>query len=244
MVRLGVPGAGLSGAPATEAVSVDLPAAAWATETLEVAARCAAIVVGPGLGRDPSTAAEVARVVRDSPVPVVVDADGLYALDRVDGGRPGGGGTGPRARTILTPHDGEYRRLMGEAPGPDRVDAARRLAAASGGVALLKGSTTAVAEPGGRALLGVTGSARLATAGTGDVLSGVIGAFIARGVQPLEAAALAAHVHGRAAARGPEEGLVAGDLPELVSAVLSAARRDAPAERRPSCGPRPPGAGG
>jgi NAD(P)H-hydrate epimerase len=65
------------------------------------------------------------------------------------------------------------------------------------------------------------GSSRLATAGTGDVLSGVIGAFLARGVAPVEAAALAAHVHGRAAGRGRAEGLVAGDLPELVAAVLS-----------------------
>ncbi len=188
------------------------------------------------------TAAEVARLVRDSPVPVVVDADGLYALGQLDGGIPAptdataGGGS----RAVLTPHDGEYRRLMGEAPGPDRIDAARRLATASGTVALLKGPTTAVADPGGRVLLGTTGTSRLATAGTGDVLSGVIGAMIARGVAPPEAAALAAHVHGRAAARGPEEGLVAGDLPELVSSVLSALRSD---ERRPPSGRSRPTAG-
>lgn len=228
MVRLGVPGAGLAGAPATEAVSVDLPANGWATEALETATRCAVMVVGPGLGRDPSTAAEVVRLVRDAPVPVVVDADGLHALDGLDGGRlrPAGpdrddGGGAP---VVLTPHDGEYRRLTGEAPGPDRVEAARRLAARSGAVALLKGATTAVADPEGRVLLGVSGSARLATAGTGDVLSGVIAAFVARGVPPREAAALAAHVHGRAAGRGPAEGLVASDLPALVSAVLTDAR--------------------
>ena len=97
-------------------------------------------------------------------------------------------------------------------------------------MALLKGPTTAVAAPGGRVLLGLSGTANLATAGTGDVLSGVIGAMIARGVAPLEAAALGAHVHARAGARGPVEGLVAGDLPDLVSSVLS--------ERTAAGGPR------
>jgi hydroxyethylthiazole kinase-like uncharacterized protein yjeF len=233
MVRLGVPGAGLTGAPASEAVSVDLPAAGWSADAVEVASRCAAVVVGPGLGRDPSTSAEVLRMIHLSPVPVVVDADGLYALDRLGRAVPPPTGGDPSEPVVLTPHDGEYRRLMGESPGPDRVDGARRLAAASGAVALLKGSTTTVADPGGRVLLGTSGTAKLATAGTGDVLSGVIGAFIARGVAPMEAAALAAHVHGRAGGHGPEEGLVAGDLPELVSGVLSELRTG-------SSGPPPP----
>ena len=86
---------------------------------------------------------------------------------------------------------------------------------------LLKGSTTVVAAPDGRVLLVAAGSARLATAGTGDVLSGVIGAFLARGVPAFEAAGLAAHVHGRAAALGLAEGLVASDLPDLVAGWLS-----------------------
>jgi NAD(P)H-hydrate repair Nnr-like enzyme with NAD(P)H-hydrate dehydratase domain len=91
-------------------------------------------------------------------------------------------------------------------------------------VALVKGTTTAVADPGGRVVLGLAGTPALATAGTGDVLSGVIAAFVARVVAPLEAAGLAAHVHGRAAADGAAEGLVAGDLPRLVSDVLSRSR--------------------
>ena len=82
-----------------------------------------------------------------------------------------------------------------------------------------------VAEPGGPVLLATAGSPRLATAGTGDVLSGAIGAFIARGVDPHHAAALAAHVHGRAAALGPAEGLVAGDLADLLGRWLSGIRR-------------------
>jgi ADP-dependent NAD(P)H-hydrate dehydratase / NAD(P)H-hydrate epimerase len=182
--------------------------------------------VGPGLGRDPTAAAEVRRLTEESPVPVVVDADGLFALGRFDGRHP----LQPRSAVVLTPHDGEYERLTGGPPGPDRIDAARRLAAATGAVSLLKGPTTAVAGLDGRVRLGMTGTTKLATAGTGDVLSGVIGAMLSRGVAPLEAAALGAHVHGRAGARGPKEGLVAGDLPDLVSAVLSDLRAGAETE--------------
>jgi NAD(P)H-hydrate epimerase len=155
--------------------------------------------------------------VAESPVPVVVDADGLFALGRVGGDDS----LQARSRVVLTPHDGEYARLTGTDPGPDRIAAARRLAASSGAVALLKGPTTAVSDVAGRVLLGLSGTTALATAGTGDVLSGVIGAMLARGMNPLEAAALAAHVHGRAGARGLAEGLMAGDLPDLVAGVLS-----------------------
>ena len=98
-----------------------------------------------------------------------------------------------------------------------------------GAIVLLKGPLTAVAVPSGSSpdvLLSCAGVPALATAGTGDVLSGVIGAFLARGTPAHVAAALAAHVHGRAASRGRREGLVAGDLPDLVAACLSEARRD------------------
>ena len=84
-------------------------------------------------------------------------------------------------------------------------------------MALLKGPTTAVAHPDGRVRLARAGTTALATAGTGDVLSGVIGALLARGVDPLDGAALAAHVHGRAGASALGEGTVAGDLPDLVA---------------------------
>jgi NAD(P)H-hydrate epimerase len=217
MVRLGVPGGDVADSPAAEAVGVALPAHGWAEMALGEAERCRAIVVGPGLARHPSTAAEVRRLVTGTAVPLVVDADGLFALGRLDDGEP----LRSEGTVVLTPHDGEYRRLLGDPPGPDRIAAARRLATAGGAVALVKGGPTVVADPAGRALVATAGSARLATAGTGDVLSGVIGAFLARGVAPLEAAALAAHVHGRAAGRGPAEGLMAGDLPDLISSFLS-----------------------
>ncbi|MGH9045687.1 MAG: NAD(P)H-hydrate dehydratase, partial [Acidimicrobiales bacterium] len=131
---------------------------------------------------------------------------------------------------VLTPHDGEYKRLAGEEPGPDRVVAARRLAEATGAVVLVKGPLTAVAAPPGNfasgpsVLLAAAGSSALATAGTGDVLGGIIAAFVARGLDALSAAAFAAHVHGAAARAGRSEGLVSVDLPELVADWLSSNR--------------------
>jgi hydroxyethylthiazole kinase-like uncharacterized protein yjeF len=175
------------------------------------------VVVGPGLGRAKGTGAQVRWLVAHSSVPVVVDADGLSVLGRLDG-HP----LESSAPVVLTPHDGEYERLVGTMPGPDRITAARRLAALAGTVVLLKGPTTAVADPWGRVLLATAGTPSLASAGTGDVLSGVIGAFLARGLPPLEAAALAAHVHGRSGTLGHRSGLVAGDLPDLVAEVLDA----------------------
>jgi NAD(P)H-hydrate epimerase len=227
MVRLGVPGADLSELDVTEAVGAALPSEQWASAALEMAERCKAIVVGPGLGREPDSAAQVRRLVAEAPVPVVVDADGLFALGRGDDiAAVVNGRSGPAAReVVLTPHDGEFARLSGSPPGSDRIGDARRLAHSSGAVVLLKGPTTVVAAPGGSALLAGAGSPRLATAGTGDVLSGVIGAFLARGLDAPQGSALAAHVHGRAAELGPAEGLVAGDMADLVARWLSGVRR-------------------
>jgi ADP-dependent NAD(P)H-hydrate dehydratase / NAD(P)H-hydrate epimerase len=219
MVRLGVPGGG-NGPWPVEAVRLTLGAQGWADDVLGVLDRCKALVVGPGLGRDDRTGAEVRKLVSSSPVPVVADADALFALGGEDEARAVVAGGRP---VIVTPHDGEYARLLGRPPGPDRVEAARRLAAALGVTALVKGSLTAVASPSGGVVLSSAGSTRLATAGTGDVLSGLIGAFVARGMDPLTAAAVAAHVHGRAASLGSAQGLVSGDLPELVAEVLSRA---------------------
>ena len=232
MVRLAVPPGGSSesgGRPGPwplEAVRLALPAEHWSADVLAALDRCRALVVGPGLGRDEATLSEVRRLVSRSPVPVVADADALVALGDAEAARSLVAGDRP---VVVTPHDGEYARMAGEAPGPDRIAAARRLSERSGAVVLVKGSLTAVAAPPsgggdpGRVLLAAAGSPRLATAGTGDVLSGVIGALLARGVPAPEAAALGAHVHGRAASTGSAEGLVAGDLPTLVAGWLSRA---------------------
>jgi NAD(P)H-hydrate epimerase len=143
----------------------------------------------------------------------VLDADGLNALagdfTALESRRTRG------APAVLTPHAGEYERLMGRPVGDDRLEAARALADRSGAVVLLKGPGTVVTAPDGRCALNPTGGAELATAGSGDVLTGIVAGFLARGMDAFEAAAAGAWVHGRTAdelvARdGP--GLVAGDL--------------------------------
>jgi ADP-dependent NAD(P)H-hydrate dehydratase / NAD(P)H-hydrate epimerase len=122
---------------------------------------------------------------------VVLDADGL---DRalIDDLSPKNGSW------VLTPHEGEFARLTGTPHGPDRFAAVRALARATGCVVLLKGPRTVIASPSGTLRVVTSGTSALATAGTGDVLSGLLGATLARGHDPLDAAALAAHLHGRA----------------------------------------------
>ena len=222
MVRLGMPGAAPSDLPASEAVARALAPADWAGEVLAELDRFRVLVVGPGLGRGEAAREAVRRLVAEAPVPVVVDADGLNLLGRAeDVALLAKGRTGP---LLLTPHAGEFSRLAGEAPGADRLASARGLARRASAVVLLKGSTTVVAspEPEGRVLLSASGSARLATAGTGDVLSGVIGAFIAQGLDTFVGAALAAHTHGGASRLGHDRGLVAADLLHLLPEWLSA----------------------
>jgi NAD(P)H-hydrate epimerase len=232
-VRLSMPGVGPSVLPPGELVQLSVPAQGWSGPVAAGLDRVRALVVGPGLGPvahagEPGydlPGGEVGRLLVAAPVPVVVDADGLNAIGTLEALR-----TLVEKRTaptLITPHAGELARLAGSPPGPDHLAAARSAAARSGAIVLLKGSTTVVAEPGGRALLSASGRPNLATAGTGDVLSGVIGAFIARGVPPWEAAALAAQVHGRAAALGYRQGLVASDLPDLVASWLSGRGRPA-----------------
>ncbi len=185
------------------------------------AGRVQAWVVGPGMGTDDAARAVLAEVLATD-LPVLVDADALtMAAREPDLVRR------RDAPTVLTPHDREFARFGAEV-GADRIGAARRLAADLGAVVLLKGDATVVADPEGTAFVNGTGTADLATAGTGDVLSGIAGAVLATsavtGLPAVEAAAVAAHLHGRtgqlAAQRGP---LLAGDLvrrlPEAVGRV-------------------------
>ena len=209
-VRLSSPGVGFDPLVPTEAVGVALPETAWAREV--DAERFGAVVLGPGLGRAPGTVAEVRALAAGLDRPLVIDGDGLWALGK------GAAATlrNRTAPTVLTPHDGEFERLTGHRPGPDRFAEARSLAQAGRCVVLLKGPTTVVAEPGGLVLAVTEGDARLATAGTGDVLAGMIGALLARGLDGFRAAAAGSFLHGRAARLGMAEGLVAGDLPDLL----------------------------
>lgn len=218
MVRVATPGVeGDPGLP-TEAVGIAIPGAGWDTTVLDQLDRAGALVIGPGLGRGAPATAAVLQLVAGAQVPVVVDGDGLSAL----GERVGRVLSGRQVATVLTPHDGEFTRLAGRPPGDDRIAAARSMAAASGAVVLLKGPTTVVAHPDGRVRLSTSGDARLATAGTGDVLSGIIGALLAQGVDALDAAAAGAWLHGRAAQEGPARGLVASDVVDGLPAAFNA----------------------
>ena len=219
--RLGIPGGDVSAAAASEVVAVALPAEGWADRALDACDRMRALAIGPGLGRAQGTVAAVREVVARAPLPVVVDADGLFALAGCDEAAEVLGRRA--ARTVLTPHDGEFARLAGEPPptGVERIDAVRDLAARLGATVLLKGPVTVVADPSGEVLVSRHGTPALATAGTGDVLTGVTAAFLAAGLTPLEAGALGATAHGVAALGGHRVGLVAGDLPDLVASFLS-----------------------
>ena len=219
LVRLGIPGLDAPPVP-LEVVGRPLPRTGWDDNVLDELDRFHALIVGPGLGRSEEQGDAVRALLERAQVPAVVDADGLYALEDV---KRAAEVIGKRTHpTVLTPHEGEFAHLSGEKLGADRIDAARRLAASTGATVLLKGSTTTVADPDGRVLLSAAGDARLATAGTGDVLSGVIGAFLAQGLDGPRAAAAGAWAHATAAHLGWQRGLVAGDLLDLIPAVLSA----------------------
>jgi NAD(P)H-hydrate epimerase len=215
-VRLAVPGATGWEVPPSEIYSRLLPAEGWAEQAVADARKCRAVVVGPGLGTDDATGCELRSFLGAAEQAVVADADALTLLGRdaaaVLHDRPG--------PTVLTPHDAEFERMAGSPPGPHRIDDVRELAHATGAVVLLKGPTTIVAGPDGRALLTNAGGPALATAGTGDVLAGTIAAFLARGADPLLGTAAAAHAHG-AAARPAPTGLVAGDLTTLIPAWIA-----------------------
>jgi hydroxyethylthiazole kinase-like uncharacterized protein yjeF len=175
------------------------------------AGRVQAWVVGPGLGTDARAAATVEAVLGQD-VPVLVDADALTVVAQHEDWL-----RRRTAPTLLTPHDREFARFGTEAEvGADRRAAARALAAELGVTVLLKGDATVVAAPDGRTRVNRTGSPALATAGTGDVLSGGCGALLAEGLDPLDAGSVGAHLHGLAGA------LAASGAPTSASAVLEA----------------------
>jgi hydroxyethylthiazole kinase-like uncharacterized protein yjeF len=164
-----------------------------AAPTPAAAGRVQCWVVGPGLGTDETCAAALWFAL-ETDLPVLIDADGLTIL----AAHPDMLGS-RRAPTVLTPHAGEFARLAGAPPGDDRIGATRKLADALGATVLLKGNVTVIADPGGPVYLNPAGQSWAATAGSGDLLSGMIGALLAAGLPPSEAAAAAAFVHARAA---------------------------------------------
>lgn len=195
---------------------------AWgsAEQTIMLEAeRADAVAIGPGIGRSAEARALVARLLERLEVPVVVDADALFGLEAVARSYP----------TVLTPHAGELARLLdcdSERIDAHRLDAAREAAERYGAVVLLKGAGTIVHAPGGSAIVCDTGPPSLATAGTGDVLTGVVASFLAKGLDAATAAAAAATAHGLAAASVRDQpGLVASDVVAGLPAVLANAGR-------------------
>ncbi len=209
----------------------------WADDLTGRLDRVGAVVIGPGLDVTEANQTSVARWLDRCEAPVVVDAGAITALSKTarsktarsntDGGRsPSGlvepiGRPSPAAGRIITPHDGEYQRLAGRPVGPDRIAAARDLAVSMDVVVVLKGPTTIIADPDGRVGMSTAGDARLATAGTGDVLAGVIAAGLVGGLEPFWAAALGVELHGRAARQAPAIGLVASDLIDALPRILT-----------------------
>ena len=178
-------------------------------------ARASALALGPGLGRTPEARALVATILAQIDLPAVVDADALFGLEPIHRAAP----------TVLTPHAGELARLLDVDAawiGAHRLEAAARGAERFGQVVLLKGADTIVQAPGAAPVVCDLGPPSLATAGSGDVLTGVVAAFLAKGLDAATAAAAAAVAHGIAAASVPQQaGLVASDVVAALPAALS-----------------------
>ncbi len=190
---------------------------------LAAAEKADAVAIGPGLGRTDGTVELVRVLLERLELPVVLDADALWELE-------------PFARTaptVLTPHAGELARLLGATSaevGAHRLDAVRRAASRFGSVVLLKGHDTLVATPRAGVLVASYGTPALATAGTGDVLTGIVAAFLAKGLEAQLAAAAAAVAHGVAAELiDPQPGAIASDLlPGLQRALAGQGLQRAP----------------
>lgn len=178
-----------------------------------------AIGVGPGIGQDPDTARWFNTLIRQAEVPLVVDADALNLLaahpEWIRELPPG---------SILTPHPGEFRRLVGDFKDHERIQQARQFAQEHRIVLLLKGQHSLVALPNGEAFFNSTGNPGMATAGSGDVLTGIITGLLARGYLSSQAALLGMFLHGlagdMAAEQLSEEALVAGDIIDSMGAAF------------------------
>jgi NAD(P)H-hydrate epimerase len=199
-------------------------AAAAVERALAATAGKEVLALGPGLGLEAETEEAIRRLVRSCEIPLVIDADGLNAF----AGRAGELAE-RRAAAILTPHPGELGRLLGISASEvqaDRLAAARRAAATTRAVVVLKGHLTLIATPDGPLHVNPTGNPGMATGGTGDVLTGLLAGLLAQGMTPADAARLGAYIHGvagdRVAARLGERGLAANDLAEELPRALAA----------------------
>jgi ADP-dependent NAD(P)H-hydrate dehydratase / NAD(P)H-hydrate epimerase len=199
--------------PVVEAKLLEPVKLTWANART-AAEKAGALAIGPGLGRDPAAKALRSELIAGGKQALVLDADALHELEPGDWG----------GRAVLTPHAGELGRLLGESSGwvdTHRLEAARRGAERFGCVCLLKGADTIVAAPGRGVLVTLADAPGLATAGTGDVLTGILAAFLAKGLEPRLAAAAAATAHGLAARSLTQRGLVASDVIAALPGVLA-----------------------
>ena len=228
-----------------EAVGFALPERCWGEAVMQASDKFHSLVVGPGLSASEETRKSVQQLLASEAVTsgrlaMVIDGGALEALgqglletplkaaplntaSQKTPSPPNGEPTKPSdasPQVVLTPHDREYAYLLGSPPDADRIKASRELAAATGAVVLLKGPTTVVSHPDGSVLLSSAGDQRLATAGTGDVLAGIIGALLTQKLDAFHAAALGAEWHGRAARLGSASGLLASDIGDLLPIVL------------------------
>ena len=182
---------------------------------VEFASKAGALALGPGLGRGHGPHEVVRRLLAELDRPAVVDADGLHELEPFERSAP----------TVLTPHEGELARLLGvrsEWVAAHRLEAVRRGADTFRCVCLLKGADTLVAAPGEGVLVVSLGTPALATAGSGDVLTGIVAAFLSKRVEPLQAAAAAAAAQQLASREVPQAGAVASDIAAALPRVLDA----------------------
>jgi len=189
---------------------------------LDLAARVEAVALGPGISLDQETLSLARELVAEVPRPMVVDADGLSALaGHLDLLR-----RAPAPR-CLTPHPGEMARMLGITAAEvqaDRIETVRAFCRRYGAFVALKGARTVIGDPAGRIYLNPTGNPGMASGGSGDVLTGMVGAFLSRGMGPAEALEAAVYLHGLAGdlardAKG-EEGLIAGDILEAIPAAI------------------------
>jgi hydroxyethylthiazole kinase-like uncharacterized protein yjeF len=200
-------------------------AAAAADRVLAAAAGKSVLALGPGLGQEQETVEVIRRIALETPLPLVLDADGVNAFagragDLMDRAHHG-------AETVLTPHPGELGRLLGIPTADvqaDRIGSVRRAAAETGAVVVLKGYRTLVATPEGEINVNPTGNPGMASGGTGDVLTGLIAGLVAQGLEVLDAALLGVYLHGLAGdlavVEAGEVGLTAGDLITFLPAAF------------------------
>ena len=189
---------------------------------LEFASKCNVVVLGPGISTNEETKQFVLEFVQNCEVPMVVDADGLNILAEYPHIL-----ANAKAKVVITPHPGEMAKLLASTPSKiqeDRLKAAKTAAQRYNCVVVLKGARTLIANPEGMLCINPTGNAGMASGGSGDVLSGIIGAFLARGMQPYNAAAAGVYIHGLAgdiaAQNKGKISLAAGDIIEYLHEAI------------------------